>query len=724
MSYREFFHQATGLSEPAPYPYQERLAKEPWPDLLDVPTGLGKTAAVVLAWLYKRRVLRDAATPRRLVYCLPMRVLVEQTYGSVIAWLKNTEQYGEPSEGKVSVHLLMGGAQDVRKATWADYPEEDTILIGTQGMLLSRALMRGYGMSRYQWPLHFALLHNDAFWVFDEVQLMGAGLSTSTQIEAFRRFREDMPLGKTSRTLWVSATLNKSWLGTVDLEPYLESLRVVSLTNEDNRDTEVIKRTHAGKTVTKAQTALTTENIKAKTEQSYIRTLTDEIKQLHVAGANTLIIINRVDRAQALYLALEKSGIPRLLVHARFRSAERAELNRQLRNSPGQEGRIIVATQAIEAGVDLTSKTLFTEVAPWTSMVQRFGRCNRYGEENESGGGRVFWIAVEDNKAFALPYESDELKSAWAQLERLDSASPGDLPKAEPRELTGLVLRRKDFIELFNTESDLSGFDVDISPYIRDTRMPQLQVFWRDVLDNPNDPLQSPPGRDELCPISIGQAQGLKKRSVHLWDSLSRRWRRLEGDPRPGMTLLLKAGEGGYDSELGFTLEGKQGEARVTPVTAPGPPVIEAYEEDWRSCAVHPVALATHLSNVAHEAQTLCDALGEIRFRDAVVRAARWHELMQCFIQRCTHATKRRMACSLSRLVEENTAASISATNLRPCLPGSSTAKRMQHMILLLTSSPHITARFGWGCARFRTKSRKRIRLIRGIHASASLKLP
>ena len=36
------------------------------------------------------------------------------------------------------------------------------ILIGTQDMLLSRALMRGYGMSRYQWPVHFALLHNDA----------------------------------------------------------------------------------------------------------------------------------------------------------------------------------------------------------------------------------------------------------------------------------------------------------------------------------------------------------------------------------------------------------------------------------------------------------------------------------------------------------------------------------------------------------------------------------
>ena len=42
-------------------------------------------------------------------------------------------------------------------------------------MLLSRALNRGYGMSRYRWPMHFGLLNNDCLWVMDEVQLMGRG---------------------------------------------------------------------------------------------------------------------------------------------------------------------------------------------------------------------------------------------------------------------------------------------------------------------------------------------------------------------------------------------------------------------------------------------------------------------------------------------------------------------------------------------------------------------
>ena len=46
MDFPTFFHTTTGHT---PYPYQQRLATAPWPELLDVPTGLGKTAAVVVA---------------------------------------------------------------------------------------------------------------------------------------------------------------------------------------------------------------------------------------------------------------------------------------------------------------------------------------------------------------------------------------------------------------------------------------------------------------------------------------------------------------------------------------------------------------------------------------------------------------------------------------------------------------------------------------------------
>jgi len=62
------------------------------PQLLIVPAGLGKTAAAVLAWLWRRRFADESIrkqTPRRLVYCLPMRVLVRYGFGETMKWLAN-----------------------------------------------------------------------------------------------------------------------------------------------------------------------------------------------------------------------------------------------------------------------------------------------------------------------------------------------------------------------------------------------------------------------------------------------------------------------------------------------------------------------------------------------------------------------------------------------------------------------------------------------------------
>jgi len=39
--------------------------------------------------------------------------------------------------------------------------------------LCAAAINRGYGMSRYRWPMHFGSLNNDCLWVMDETQLMG-----------------------------------------------------------------------------------------------------------------------------------------------------------------------------------------------------------------------------------------------------------------------------------------------------------------------------------------------------------------------------------------------------------------------------------------------------------------------------------------------------------------------------------------------------------------------
>jgi CRISPR-associated endonuclease/helicase Cas3 len=56
MTYRQFFRAATGHD---PYPYQRRLAEgDPLPQLPNIPTGCGKTAALVLGWLWRKRFAR------------------------------------------------------------------------------------------------------------------------------------------------------------------------------------------------------------------------------------------------------------------------------------------------------------------------------------------------------------------------------------------------------------------------------------------------------------------------------------------------------------------------------------------------------------------------------------------------------------------------------------------------------------------------------------------
>ena len=57
-----------------PDPWQLALISDVWPRVLVAPTGSGKTAAVTLGWAAQRLRSPDS-TPRRLVWCLPMRLV-------------------------------------------------------------------------------------------------------------------------------------------------------------------------------------------------------------------------------------------------------------------------------------------------------------------------------------------------------------------------------------------------------------------------------------------------------------------------------------------------------------------------------------------------------------------------------------------------------------------------------------------------------------------------
>lgn len=416
--------------------WQLALTSDDWPRVLIAPTGSGKTAAVTLGWA-AHRLRSPGRTPRRLVWCVPMRTLVEQTADAVKEWFGKLEEV-DGGEGRLprprDVHVLMGG---VETSPWLEAPEQPAVLVGTQDMLLSRALMRGYASSRALWPMEFALLHDDAQWVFDEVQLMGAGRATSAQLEAFRQFeadrarRDGRATGTPSRSLWTSATLDPGWLATVD-HPTPSSAAVVRVDPSAAPEGRLGRLARAVKRLD--QSSVAPKSPKKTDVADYVGRLADSVLEAHCAGAMTLAIVNRVDRAQALREALEQRlsrqpvEAPTLaLVHSRFRPADRErEMKKALgTDDPDGPGRVVAATQAVEAGVDFSAATLFTELAPWSSLVQRFGRANRYAELPD--GAQVYWIdllqtatnnATSDKNAeeLAKPYEAGELEAARERL--------------------------------------------------------------------------------------------------------------------------------------------------------------------------------------------------------------------------------------------------------------------------------------------------------------------
>ena len=616
VDFSDFFQKATGFR---PFPYQEKMAyaDEP-PALVSIPTGLGKTAAVILTWLWRRRYSsKDSRdnTPRRLIYCLPMRVLVEQTRDCAEHWLKNLGVLADkaPAEhpvDKVAVHMLMGGDME---RDWDSRPDRDMILIGTQDMLLSRALNRGYAASRFRWPVQFGLLNNDCLWVMDEVQLMGNGLATTAQLQAFRR---KMDTVSAVRSTWMSATIKPEWLDTVDFNLKADARMEISLSSKDMDHPVAKERLSASKPISKAIDAVSKDG---KAEAALIL---DAHKE---RGDLTLVVVNTVKRAMAVHAALSKSKSEAdiLLIHSHFRPDDRAKIIERLLARPGDAGTIAVSTQVVEAGVDVSAKTLFTDLAPWSSMVQRFGRCNRKGEHADA---EIFWIDVDTNKkGAAAPYENDALDQSRERLTLLNDACLSNLPETDEGITFSHVLRGRDIVELFDTTPDLAGADIDVSRFIREADEHSVQVFWRDLEEDAPADTEPSPHRNELCSVPLGDLRSfLKNKHMWRWDHLESRWAPVqERDVFPGLVLMARCQDGGYDTLTGWNLKSKR---PVDPVAMPS--LRSDFNDadfdsmrDWMTLAQHTDAVVNELEKLINIVPTI-----KTEWQENLRLAARWHD--------------------------------------------------------------------------------------------------
>ena len=714
MTYLDLFRTATGGK--TPYLWQCRLACGEAPEgancdlehpneatlhwlsqgipctshLIDIPTGLGKTAGVVMAWIWNRYRESEISNlkfetggsstpwPRRLVYCLPMRTLVEQTAESVDVWLWNLlkaypenqdirwlcgciedepipDEKDPPNQRMRSPIVLMGGEdQSPSKRDWDLYPEKPCILIGTQDMLLSRALNRGYGMSRYRWPMHFALLNNDCLWVMDEVQLMGAGLETSSQLQGLRK---SIGLTHTCSTWWMSATVAPERLKTLDFRSGFLNLPIFQLTSDDSSHPQAQERMRASKSV--VFSGLQLSETKAADITDYASAVAELVAKTHEPDSLSLVILNRVDRAQAVFSALESSfaDIPHALIHSRFRPEDRAE-HMKLLDHP--EGGIVVSTQAIEAGLDVSARHLFTELAPWSSLVQRIGRCNRDGKQPQ--GGTIHWIDLHSDdekklRELSLPYSIDALTQARASLARITDASPDTLRAHTVAEKSVIrpILRKKDLLDFFDTTPDLAGLDLDVSRYIRDGNDTDVEVFWREVPkdEEPNMDIEQP-NKTEICRVSISAFRAFikkaKSKRIWRWQGLSGEWESVNDQTvYPGITCLIATDLGGYSAKLGWTGDPKN---PVTPIYSIQSTIpFESNNDDPTSRLKEPETLESHTTKVVNYTKVLAKFLITDKYlQEALTTAARWHDLGK------THYHFQKMLLGEEKIPEDGTA--------------------------------------------------------------------
>jgi CRISPR-associated endonuclease/helicase Cas3 len=655
MTYAQFFQEAfqrAGRVGRVPYTYQCQLAggdagasangnfshgTDCRSQLIDIPTGLGKTAGVVLAWHWNRvaqpNETERSRWPRRLVYCLPMRTLVEQTVEEVRKWLGDAAWDGNPltRQGKVGVHILMGGAE---AGEWDIYPEENAVLIGTQDMLLSRALNRGYGMSRYRWPMHFGLLNNDCLWVMDETQLMGVGVETSAQLDGFRSHWNTSPIGPCA-TWWMSATLDDSRLATVDHPKPTNKWPTLELSTAEKSSGRPSQLITAPKSLGRAGLELSTT-----TKADYAEKLAVIIKEHHRPGTLTLVVVNRVSRARDIYTALTASGkkgkqiLPPIydpervaLIHSRFRPIDR---DRHAKLLFGEGDRIVIATQAIEAGVDVSARLLVTELAPWSSLVQRMGRCNRYAEFSDA---KVLWVNIvpkDEKDDLLLPYAHIELEKARNALSTLSDAGSQTLSAIKVAEKTVIrpVIRRRDLVDLFDTTPDICGQDLDVSRYIRDGEDNDLQFFWRDVAKSTAPADDEPqPLREELCRVSIGDAvKFFKSDKVHAWrwNPLDKKWEPAKS-ARPGAVYLVAAESGGYDDCLGWTGDTK---SQQTTIHHPASEDADSHDGNQSTFSGQWMTLEQHTADVVRETSAITTSLALTADQVSPVHtAALWHDV-------------------------------------------------------------------------------------------------
>ncbi len=387
MQLEEFYKSITGF---APYQYQLKVAELLLSGknvILSVPTGAGKTWAAVMPFLYAKQNERTDF-PQKMIYSLPLRTLANSIYSDVSKVFEENEIF----ESDAAIHT--GEYKN-------DEHFENDIIFSTIDQTLSSFLCFPLSLSKRQANINAGALVG-SYLVFDEFHLLDPKLSMATTLGVLRTLKN------LCRFCIMTATLSEKYINelktsvnaeVVSIDDFPEdALRIKSLKIPTGY--EVKKNVFVQNGTINAQTIL----------------------KLH--KKKTIVICNRVEKAQQLYndimtanltefqilSGLNKSNI--VCLHSRFFDKDRKQKEKKLKQLFGKENNesaILVSTQVIEAGMDISCDTMHVEISPVNSFLQRAGRCARWEDEH----GNIYVYDVLDLE------EREKLKLATDDKEEL-----------------------------------------------------------------------------------------------------------------------------------------------------------------------------------------------------------------------------------------------------------------------------------------------------------------
>ena len=430
----EFSDTFEALTGNKPFPWQERLYDEfcnnNIPGRCDIPTGLGKTSVIAIWLLAMARCNGNGGLPRRLVYVVNRRTIVDQAT-EVVKELN--KKLIEAEKGKD--RLLYGVANRIKKITpradsetilgistlrgefadnmeWKADPTRPAILVGTVDMIGSKLLFSGYGDSRRVRPLHAGLIGCDTLFVHDEAHLTPAFGQLIREIANTQSEKADSSFIPSMHVLELSATHQD-----IDGTPFC-------LDDADYEHDIVNKRLTAKKGLCLHEADKQGKPVRDKIieiakdyegESQRIvvfvcwpdeaTKIADEItkilKAAMVERGSGDVAQGKLSKKGQLKKIEEECAKRVSILTGEIRGYERDKLLGEPGMQPflGKEKAnasvFLVATSAGEVGMDLHADHMISDLSTLESMIQRLGRVNRFGD----GDAKVDVVCEKDIKA-------------------------------------------------------------------------------------------------------------------------------------------------------------------------------------------------------------------------------------------------------------------------------------------------------------------------------------